>query len=426
MEAPARRPAAVAAPINVFAAMEDLCDKLKILNYEQDFCRTKDMKPLTRTYFALPGKTSEQFPYFSALTSWLFQRIGMDFLEWGEFEDPNQIINNVVELSRQLGFGADFPVSKLRHGAGDAVVLTLNFLVDKALAKKGFKVQAPQYSQLDGDDSQPPPEETGEDVEEEDIKDEVVEEDLDVDGGGLYDGGFISVERDDKESKQTMEMLEPQIDPAQFQLELLRVEPKLKFRAEPPTKEWRTHLDQSVKHEKMMKEALPEAKGQLEKIATSLRKTVDRIAAKERHLNREFEHLSDEFRERQKKLDEIQETYHALSGSVSELQNELQSKTDQLESLKDQMNSRTTSMTDNTPLRRLTTSMADLKKEVAAMEFRMGIMGQTLLQAQLKQLSRANDKSGDILGGDDETSESENDDTGSDDDSRDDSDEDDD
>ena len=89
--------------VNLLAVMEDICDKLKILNYETRFCTKKaclfvciftlfipwlwvdvfalqicidltncDQKlpVLTRTFFAIAGKPSEQFLYFSSLIAW--------------------------------------------------------------------------------------------------------------------------------------------------------------------------------------------------------------------------------------------------------------------------------------------------------------------------------------------------------------------
>lgn len=72
-------------PINTFAVMEDVNDKLKLLNYEDAILKKRtDLKPLSRTYFALQGKPSEQFPYFAQLAVWALQQIGVD-MEWSEW-----------------------------------------------------------------------------------------------------------------------------------------------------------------------------------------------------------------------------------------------------------------------------------------------------------------------------------------------------
>ena len=74
---------------------------------------------------------------------------GASFLEWNEFDDPNQISNNIFQELKKMGFTASFPVSKLRHGAGDAVCLSLNFLLDQTLAHRNFSPKAPVHNTSD-------------------------------------------------------------------------------------------------------------------------------------------------------------------------------------------------------------------------------------------------------------------------------------
>jgi hypothetical protein len=70
---------------NTFAVMEDVNDKLKLLGYEEAILKKRtDLKPLSRFYFALPGKPAEQFPYFAQLAVWAIQQSGTD-MEWSEF-----------------------------------------------------------------------------------------------------------------------------------------------------------------------------------------------------------------------------------------------------------------------------------------------------------------------------------------------------
>ncbi len=64
-----------------------------------------------------------------------------------------------------------------------------------------------------------------------------------------------------------------QVNAHDWKLELERVGPRLKFKSTASaSKEWRTHLEQSVKHEKAMIESFPETKAQLIKIGQALRK----------------------------------------------------------------------------------------------------------------------------------------------------------
>lgn len=366
---------------NVFGVMEDIADKLKILDYETHFVRAmKDVKPITRTYFALPGKASEQFPYFSNLASWLLKEMNVDFLEWQEFDDPNQVSNTILAQLKKLGFVSDFPVTKLRHGSGESVCFALNFLLDQTLAYKAWEVKPPKYVNPEyAEDAA-----VDEDAEVED--DGVAEEDMEEEDDTLFneDNYFQPKIEKDEEEKKDQEILEATVDPIEWKLELERVQHRLRFKAQPASKEWRTHIEQSQKHEKSLNEYFPDAKVALEKIGKELRTAVDRISSKERHINKEFDHLGGEFREKQKKLDEIQEKYNELSQSVSELTTDLAEKTEMVEMIKGSMSERNNSMTDTSPLRQINTALATLKAEVGEMELRIGVVGQTLLQSKLK------------------------------------------
>jgi len=226
------------------------------------------------------------------------------------------------------------------------------------------------------------PSDDGDEDEEEGNEDEVEEED---DGlftaEDYFSGPKVETTPEDLEMQQ---ILEANVDPKEWQLEMERVGPRLKFRPTPASKEWRTHIEQSGKHEKHISEIFPESKISLNKIGKELRAAVDRIGAKERNINKDFEHLGNDFREKQTKLDEVQEKYNKVSANVSELMTSLVEKNEQIELLKAQMGERNNSMTDNTPLRRINDALSELKKEVDAMELRIGVVAQTLMQSKLK------------------------------------------
>ena len=132
--------------VNAMAVMDDIADKLQLLQYQATFCPAYELSPLSRSFFAVPGKPSEQFPYFSGLVAWCLKEMQVDFIEWSELEDANSVSSSIVFELKKLGFRADFPVSKLRHGSGDEVCLVLDFLVDKLLEYRGFRVENPDYA----------------------------------------------------------------------------------------------------------------------------------------------------------------------------------------------------------------------------------------------------------------------------------------
>jgi estrogen-related receptor beta like 1 len=143
-------------------------------------------------------------------------------------------------------------------------------------------------------------------------------------------------------------------------------------------------LEQAQKHGQAISEAFPNSKAALEKIGANMRKAAERISQKERSINKEFESLGGEFRAQQAASDAVQEQLTALQREVGELQRDLTEKTDAIELAKSSVSERNNSMTDVSPLRRLTTSLSTLKKELQHMELRIGVVAHTLLQAKLK------------------------------------------
>lgn len=67
--------------------MEDILEKLKLLNYEKDLCSQQGLKPLTRAYFAIQQNSNEQFVYFKTLIRWIFQLNNIN-VEFSQYDDP--------------------------------------------------------------------------------------------------------------------------------------------------------------------------------------------------------------------------------------------------------------------------------------------------------------------------------------------------
>lgn len=55
-----------------------------------------------RHYFALQTNSGEQFYMFVSLAIWLLSKLGNDLKQPQEHDDPNTIINSILESSAQL------------------------------------------------------------------------------------------------------------------------------------------------------------------------------------------------------------------------------------------------------------------------------------------------------------------------------------
>jgi estrogen-related receptor beta like 1 len=128
---------------------ENSLEKLKILNYERDYCKKLNKKPFSRVHFVIPGtNASHQFTEFVSICSWLCTTISRkaDTFKPEEFDDPNTIVNKLMLALRQFDFKASFPAQKLKVANGEFVCTVLEFLTDKALEELRFEFGAPVHS----------------------------------------------------------------------------------------------------------------------------------------------------------------------------------------------------------------------------------------------------------------------------------------
>ena len=133
---------------------EGTIEKLKILNYERDYCTKYGKKPFNRVQFVIPGTNPVvQFDEFVGIISWLVTEITNkpDLFRREEFDDPNIVINKLMYALSKIDpdFRLATPNQKLKLAHGEAVCTVLEFLVDKALNRRGFQWSNPIYPTSD-------------------------------------------------------------------------------------------------------------------------------------------------------------------------------------------------------------------------------------------------------------------------------------
>jgi hypothetical protein len=67
------------AGFQVFVDMANFHNKLKLLNYDDEYVLKWRMKPISRIHFAVATNTGDQLHAFIALSAWLFQKGGIKF-----------------------------------------------------------------------------------------------------------------------------------------------------------------------------------------------------------------------------------------------------------------------------------------------------------------------------------------------------------
>lgn len=82
--------------------VDDLMEKLKLLNYERLLLREMKMKQINRYYFLRSFNPGEQFFMFTSICAWLIRKIGKTFDQPQEFDDPNIVISRIIKVLQEM------------------------------------------------------------------------------------------------------------------------------------------------------------------------------------------------------------------------------------------------------------------------------------------------------------------------------------
>jgi len=77
------------AGFQVFVDMANFYNKLKLLNYDDEYVMKWRMKPISRIHFAVATNPGDQLHAFIALSAWLFQKGGI------KFDKPSEVCNQI-------------------------------------------------------------------------------------------------------------------------------------------------------------------------------------------------------------------------------------------------------------------------------------------------------------------------------------------
>ena len=380
------------ATYRMFEVMNNLSDKLKLLNYEEHFLRKYNLKPIPRHYFAVSTNPGEQFYLFTTLSGWLINVSGRSFEMPQESDDPNATVSNIMDELRRFGISSDFPPSKLKTGSGEYVCFALDKLATTALHSVQFSWNKAVYPlEEDGEEEQ-----LGDDDDEEaelklDQHEEEDEVDIADDSDDEASGPFLDLGKSAQNKKQEkqvkLEVMYSSVNADDWKLEVERVTPLLKVNIRSDHKDWRTHVEQMVQHQKGIDSSMNLAKPQLDKLHDEIKRTFEKIGSREKYINNQLEQYVQEFRSAQDSLAQAKEKYKQGSGGVTEHSRTLAELTEELEKVKLDMEERGNSMTDGAPLVKIKQTLNRLKNECVQMDIRIGVIEHVLMQARLRDRS---------------------------------------
>eukprot|EP00826_Nyctotherus_ovalis_P034732 TRINITY_DN2915_c0_g1_i14.p4 TRINITY_DN2915_c0_g1~~TRINITY_DN2915_c0_g1_i14.p4 ORF type:complete len:146 (+),score=73.12 TRINITY_DN2915_c0_g1_i14:1000-1437(+) len=132
---------------------------------------------------------------------------------------------------------------------------------------------------------------------------------------------------------------------------------------------------------------MPEVRSKLEKTSDELSRLMEKISGKEKVINKNFAHIVEEYRGHAEELKEVKQRSTQLSENYQKQQEILLEITERLEDVQTKMNIKGNEKTDTSPLVKIRKAINDIRQEIQAMEIRLGVVNNTLLQAKIRERS---------------------------------------
>ncbi|KAM3721332.1 Intraflagellar transport protein [Dirofilaria immitis] len=377
---------------DVYVLSDELNDKLKLLNYEQDYANSAaSYRTLSREYFVKTTNIGEQFFIFTTLSAWLIQKaIDPSFAFSQEFNDPNGIILSILDALRSKNVPISFAPNKLKTGAGEHCLYVLDKLADLALV-------AEQFSWIRADPMWEDDEETKLAVDQAEITTEEFNEDeqinvaADDDSEIVMDLKAVSPRINFDNDQQSLDgILHSDIDVDFWKLEVERVAPHLKITFEQDSKDWRMHLERMRSLQKSVTELLSTTEPNLKRISNELEKTMERIINREKYFNSQLESVLTKFCLAKERMIDIKEKWKEINSSILERTQKLQHISDELEQIKQQIDEKNLQNNDGVPMLRLKQALQKMESEIMTMNVQISVIEQSLLQSQLKNRTTYN------------------------------------
>lgn len=126
--------------IDPFLVMDDIHEKLHLLDYTANFCKVYGKPPLTRIYFAHLTNQEEQFDYFYYLSYWLMSLKNKKHTP--KTKDSESLLTDVKSFGVKLPENVN--QNSFSQGYGETVCFIINDLLNKELIRRDFKFLTPQ------------------------------------------------------------------------------------------------------------------------------------------------------------------------------------------------------------------------------------------------------------------------------------------
>ncbi|KPA76741.1 hypothetical protein ABB37_07571 [Leptomonas pyrrhocoris] len=367
------------------STMGDIIDKLRILNYEIDFCRAvrPPFSPLSPFYFSGSSSVDNpnaQFFYFTSLCAWLMKLCGHQFDAPGQFDDPNASSTTILAEMRSMNISIpNIAPTRLKQGSGEAILAVLSALVSAALKSKDYHYEAMDYSFVEKYDELASVADAEDDQGEDEIEDNVV---IDSDDD---DEVYVRAVTGNKQTKTDADRPPtPKVDVEEWRMEVERVAPLLQVRPL-AIDDWRSRIESATVLLKAVEKMYPDVKLMLERLGGDMEKSKDRIQKREQTLAQQFSDQVEDYRVKLRELNTSRDAANVAQQSVQQMTVELNQVSELLDQTKRDIEERQAKISDTTPLIQVKEAVVKVQAEIKLMSLRIGILQNGVLQHVMRQ-----------------------------------------
>ena len=371
--------------VDICLIMDDVQEKLKLLDYENSFCRGFKKEPVSRVYFS-QFVGNEQMAYFYELVYWLMSlnknkstgiRPYTPILPFSSLGDAEEVAKQILADVRAFGIKAADSIlpANIKQGYGEGVCVIINDLLNRELVRQDYKFLMPEVVEA-GVNVYKNSNTSGEVYEEIDFE---LEEDRIWKAEGEEDAGYevenmpkssstgvsemVFIEKDEERKDGIMEST---IDPVEWASEAKRVASKLFFSPDSAENTPMTRISQIMNICSKIKGNLSDKSIErfLEKKSEVVRQELERIGGAEKKIQKLCE---TEIVSLRKIADKRVNGLTRLTGtrdhvtSQCEVYEEIQSK---LEALNREIEERGSDLKSSHPLNKIRNALKVLRDEV--------------------------------------------------------------
>ncbi|CAD5205641.1 unnamed protein product [Bursaphelenchus okinawaensis] len=375
------------AAYEVYSLCEDLVDKLKLLEYEKELLPKVDgFKIIPRHYFAQSTNSGEQFFMFTELIAWLMRKAQWKDVNIPSFnDDPNMIVNMVLEALRAKGIEGNYATQKLKNGSGRQCVEVLLAVTEAALIANSF-----QFERMIPIETQDENEEADQQRDEE-VQSETDEESLGIaededDVAEITEQRPLDIQEEMFNTQEPLQqILHSTTTSDAIKTELDRVLPQLRVTVRATDKHWKMHSEQLSQLQKNLNSYYESIRPFLAQLSGDLKQNVDKINSREKHLNEQLHNVLQEYRVARNSYVENMEKYKEASVGLDQRQQTLQQIGDEIDQLKQQIERQGAENLNGASLIKIQSAITKMERRILEATVQIAVVEQQLHNGELNE-----------------------------------------